>query len=76
MGYEMGRSEADSEERGNIALGAIDAVVELLQGQAPMLRIDPAKLGYLMVVVQGAVRDAIPSYAPLHGGACNDMDGD
>lgn len=74
MGISMGRSEADSEERGNIALGAIDAMVELLQGQAPMMRLDPQKLGYLMTVVQGAVRDAIPSYDPLHHGACNDGD--
>lgn len=60
--------------RGNIALGAIDAMVELLQGQAPVMRIDPQKPGYLMTLVQGAVRDAIPSYDPLHREPCNDID--
>jgi hypothetical protein len=72
MGYHASRTEADSEERGNIALGAMDAMVELLQGHSPGLRLDPVKMGYLMTVVQGAVRDAIPSYSPLHYGPSND----
>lgn len=69
------RSDRDQEDRANIALGALDALHDLLAGQDPLCKIDPGSFIYLFGIVGDACRDAIPNGWPKHGAAVNDDGG-
>jgi hypothetical protein len=62
----------EAEERNSLALGAMDALADLIAGLDPHNHIDPGKFYYLFQVVNRAVHDAIRVPTDAGGRASND----
>lgn len=64
----------DMEIRASTAIGAMEGLIELVEGQQPGMAIHAELLAPLMRVVFDSVKKAVPSYRPI--GAANDFDDD
>ncbi|TCP35920.1 hypothetical protein [Sphingomonas sp. BK235] len=64
----------DQEERATIALGAMQALHDLIAFQAPGGEIKAEPFACLLQVVFDAARHAIPSGVPRHRAAVNDLE--
>ena len=64
--------EPDSESRAALAIGAMDGLATLVEGQTPGITLDPETLGPLIRLVMSAAIDALPRHSPLHPASDND----
>jgi hypothetical protein len=62
----------DQEDKANLALGAMDALHDLIASRDPLSSIQPEPLSYILQLVIDAARDAIPNGHPKHGRAANE----
>ncbi len=66
----------DQEELASAALDSMEGLLDLLDGRAPGMTIDPEGIAALLRLIHAATKQAIPSGMPLHKRAANDMGDD